>query len=983
MTLDELQVLITANKDQLMEEINKTNSAISRLKKNSEKQSNAITNVFKKLKTSVVAIGIGKAIADSINEGMNAIESDSIFQVSLGKYADDVRTWSNEVGEALGLNATTMRKNTGVIFNMVSSMGLAEKQALTMSKGITLLANDMASFYNLDTDEAFNKLRAGITGETEPLKALGILVDENTIKQVAYSSGIAMVGSELTQQQKVLARYVAILKQTGNAQGDLARTLNSPANLFRRLKSEIQNCATTLGSIFMPVIQTVVPYLIAFVKLIGEALSGLANFLGIKESGLVEATESAGNNIGGLSSDMASANKSAKSMKQTLASFDEITNLNTNNGGEESTDIGGVNAGAVDFDLSEYDAGLSGLNDKVEELTEKLRPIAKLIGIIGAGFLGWKIGSAVLDTIKAVSNGLGKIKTALTKLSDMKTLMIGITLTVAGIALEANGIIDAIQNELNGTNFTKILTGGLGIVAGGAMIGKTLGSSIIGAGIGAIVAGVPAFITGVIDALKNGLNKINGILIPLGSTMAGAGIGAIIGSLVGPIGTGVGALIGLLVGLLTDLGLWLHEHWNEISNAIEEFFTVTIPEKWNAFWTWIDNKWNEFTTWLGEIPYKIGYYLGEIVANIVIFFTQTVPEKWNEFWTWIGNKWNEFTTWIGEIPSKISEYFEKIGNNIKEFFTVTIPERWNELMDYLKSLPQKFLDIGKDIIDGLKEGIVNAWEGLKQKWNEFTDGFVQGFKDKLGIHSPSTVFAELGGYITEGLEEGIGNGDEIFAGLDIMGRADEIKESWANIAEWFKENVTTPLITVFAELTKKLTENFTLFSKNLSSIFMGIRSMMQGEVLMAIEMMNYLIDTLQIAMDNIVDSVNEIISSINATSDETGIKLPYAKGVELKQIPIPELAQGGIAERPTVSLIGEAGKEAVLPLENNTDWMDKLASKIAIMINAVNENDENFATFTSNLIVNGRELASVTIDDFNNEAIRRGYKPILVSERGA
>lgn len=124
---------------------------------------------------------------------------------------------------------------------MTSSMGVAEDNALKMSKGISLLSEDMASFYNLDSSEAFNKLRAGLTGETEPLKALGILVDENTVKQAVYSEGIAQNGAELTQQQKVLARYVAILKQTGNAQGDLARTIDSPANQLRLLKIKLVN----------------------------------------------------------------------------------------------------------------------------------------------------------------------------------------------------------------------------------------------------------------------------------------------------------------------------------------------------------------------------------------------------------------------------------------------------------------------------------------------------------------------------------------------------------------------------------------------------------------------------------------------------------------------------------------------------------------------------------------------------------------------
>lgn len=107
---------------------------------------------------------------------------------------------------------------------MTKSMGIAGDTAYDLSTSLVLLAQDMASFYNMDTEEAFVKLRAGITGETEPLKALGILVDENTVSQYAYQNGLAETGEELTQQQKVLARYYAILDQTSTAQGDLART---------------------------------------------------------------------------------------------------------------------------------------------------------------------------------------------------------------------------------------------------------------------------------------------------------------------------------------------------------------------------------------------------------------------------------------------------------------------------------------------------------------------------------------------------------------------------------------------------------------------------------------------------------------------------------------------------------------------------------------------------------------------------------------
>ena len=372
MTVDELQVLITANTTALQKEIAKTNSTIASLKKSADKTQSGVTSAFKKLKTGIVALGIGKVIKDSIQLGMDAIESDNLFEVSMGNMADSVRDWSEEVGNALGLSATEMRKNVGTIYNMTTSMGLAEDNALKMSKGITLLANDMASFYNLSTDEAFNKINAGITGETEPLKRLGILVDENTVKQVAYQQGIAETGTELTQQQKVLARYVAILQQTGNAQGDLARTLDSPANQLRQLKSQVQNLGIAFGSFLTPMIQAVIPYVTAFTKVITYALNTLSKFLGLKSTSASDETAKISSNIGGIGSGLDDANKKAKNLKGTLAGFDEMNVLTDNSSDSSSSGSGGSAGGDIGFDLGDYDAGLDQINSKVDTIVENM-----------------------------------------------------------------------------------------------------------------------------------------------------------------------------------------------------------------------------------------------------------------------------------------------------------------------------------------------------------------------------------------------------------------------------------------------------------------------------------------------------------------------------------------------------------------------------------------------------------------------------------
>lgn len=183
---------------------------------------------------------------------MNAVESENLFDVSFGGMADTARTWSKELSASLGLNEYELRRNSATLYTMFDSMKIGEQGAYDMATGLTQLAYDMASFYNLNPDEAFEKLRAGITGEAEPLKILGIMVDETTTKTWAYTNGVAAQGEALTEQQKVMARYGSIMEQTSKAQGDLARTMDSPTNKIRTMKARLEELGTSVGMLLLP-----------------------------------------------------------------------------------------------------------------------------------------------------------------------------------------------------------------------------------------------------------------------------------------------------------------------------------------------------------------------------------------------------------------------------------------------------------------------------------------------------------------------------------------------------------------------------------------------------------------------------------------------------------------------------------------------------------------------------------------------------------
>jgi len=247
--LSELVAKITADAQGLKSGLNEADKSIGSWVKANERQ-------FKAVGAALTGIGVAitGALGLAAKSAMEAVESENLFTVSLGDNAKAARAWSEELGKALGLNTYELRKNVGVIYTMTSSMGLAQDEALNMAKGVTELANDMASFYNLPVEEAFNKIKSGLVGMPRPLQDLGIVINETEAQTWALKTGMIAQGEEMTNQQKVLARYGALMEQTSVAQGDLARTMDSPTNKLRILGSQFDELKIKIGENIMPII---------------------------------------------------------------------------------------------------------------------------------------------------------------------------------------------------------------------------------------------------------------------------------------------------------------------------------------------------------------------------------------------------------------------------------------------------------------------------------------------------------------------------------------------------------------------------------------------------------------------------------------------------------------------------------------------------------------------------------------------------------
>lgn len=687
-----------------------------------------------------------KAIADYLGNAVakfnDFYEAANMFGVSMGDMTNEASGFIDKMEQLLGIDPSEAMNAMANIYSMTKSFGLAKEQAYTLSKSLTQLGYDLSSLKNIPISQAFTKIRSAMAGELEPMLQLGVDISQARLQQELLALGFNKQVSTLSQADKATLRYIAILKQTTDAQGDFARTLSSPANMIRVLKAQLSGLARDVGSLLYPALKSILPPLIAAVELIREFVQWVAKLMGVKVV-LTDFAKSA-DSVGGIGDAMDettdSTKKAAKALKNYTMGFDELNIIDPTQGSSGSGS--GASAGNIlgDVDLSGYDMFKNYVGTSIDEMKQKIKSMLPLIATVATALAAWKLTNLITDIVDAIS-----------KMNALKSIVLGLGVFTVGIVLEITGIKDAIENGVNGKNFAEIVLGALIGTTGAAILGKGIAQfivtgfgntavgaaikaaggstagAIIGAAVGGVVTGVPMFVTGVYDAVKNGLNTLNGILIPLGSTMAGTGIGAIIGSLGGPIGTGIGALIGLIVGAMTDVGIAIYQNWDKITSQLDKMsaefkqWFVGVGEWWNEKWEGF--KTNFQTAWEslpGFVQHPI-QALDQASAGLKQWFVG-VGEWWNQKWAGFKENWDK---------------------------------AWNSLVDTIKNLPAKFLDYGKNIVQGLIDGINNGIENAKKTVSGLAKAIIDKFTTETEIHSPSKLFELFGGYIDQGLANGI------------------------------------------------------------------------------------------------------------------------------------------------------------------------------------------------------------------------------------
>ena len=224
---------------------------------------NSFSGMLKKIAAGFSVAKIGKALLDIGKEAISAAsdlqEVQNVVDVTFGTQgAKQIETWAKAAGAQFGLTETQAKRFTSTLGAMMKSAGMSGDEIVGMSTDLAGLAADMASFYNLDFDTAFQKIRSGISGETEPLKQLGINMSTANLEAFALQQGLSKTWNQMSQGEQTMLRYQYLMQATADAQGDFARTSDGYANSVRLLETNLTNLKTNLGSVLLDVINPLI-----------------------------------------------------------------------------------------------------------------------------------------------------------------------------------------------------------------------------------------------------------------------------------------------------------------------------------------------------------------------------------------------------------------------------------------------------------------------------------------------------------------------------------------------------------------------------------------------------------------------------------------------------------------------------------------------------------------------------------------------------
>lgn len=767
---------------------NRVTAANEKQRKSYLSLSNQMNGFMRNMAKLVSLKAIAEYLGNAVAKFNDFYEATDLFHNAMGNLSGEADTLISKMQGFLGVDPTKAMTYMATIQSLGTSFGLASDKAYILSKNLTQLAYDEGSYWNKDVAETFTAMSSAISGEIEPIRRLGIDLSQARLQQELLALGFNKQVSSLSQADKAVLRYIAIMKQTANVQGNLAQTIQSPANQIKILKAQLDMLAKSVGSLLYPALKAILPPLIAAVQLIREFVEWVAKLMGVKVvfTDFTKSVDSVGG-IGDAMDDTAdSTKKAAKALKDYTMGFDELNIIDPTQGSSGSG--GGASAGNIlgDVDLSGYDM-FKQYNEEfakqIDAIKQKIKDMLPIIGAIAAALALWKIVDFLTD-----------IATAISKMTELQKL----ALSIATVVVEASLVFSFAKGYASSGNPLELLGEVVSAAFGSFVLWRTMGADGITLGMGiafvASLAGLTYALgtgeanlgdasTWIQAALTTAFGSITGItlLTNLGvaaGTAATLSIGlaglitfagitfslgeklkefpvldTIIAALMGIFGGVAGAGVALLVGAslpvagavaAAGVGIGLVLHWAGIKWGAKEsgektdaaaeadikmhYVENVFEQRIEAIKQIIVTKWNAAIDFMTSLPGKVG----DIINSIGEWFS-SLPEKIGyalgfavgKIREWVGNMVVTVTTEVPKIVSSVVKFFEELPGNI---WTAIL-----KALDVISKWRERMVAFVVVEIPKIISSIVGEFKKLPdelRKLGKFIwDGLINGLKD--------------------------------------------------------------------------------------------------------------------------------------------------------------------------------------------------------------------------------------------------------------
>ncbi len=718
--------------------------------KHIEAKLNGLMATAKKLGAVFMSVFAVKQIIDFSREcialGSDLEEVQNVVDVTFGNMSEQVNSWAKEAAEKFGLSELAAKQYSSTIGAMFKSMGVGGQELTDMSKKVAELAGDMASFYNLDTDTAFNKIRSGIAGITMPLQQLGINLSEANLEQFRISQGMTTAYKNMNQQEKALLRYNYLLSVTSDAQGDFARTSNSWANQTRILSLQLQSLKADLGAglinVLTPVLQVINKIISGLAKM-ASAFKAFTNLLTGKKSDtsttantgaataaedLTDATEAANNYADATDKSTKATKKANKENQKYTSGLDKIHQYQSNNAAASATPSSAKKgstpaaaaSSAVDFgNLSEGETALDKVDKKMQEVVDHIKKAAEplkkafssLLGTLKSAF-GWILQNILIPLGKwAINEALPRF---FTTLANIITIFNNVLLALQPLwQWFWDNILQPIANFV-GDAFLKFwdsLNTALGKFADWCKEHpKTIETIAI-----AIASFFAAWkIVTFVEHMATLISTVSNAIRVLG------GLKGVIGLLT----TGFNPWI-LAIGAVIAAGVLLWRNWDTISAKAKQI--------WGAISSYLKRTWET---------------MKRNISSFIDGAKNVWDKGWNAIKTVASNIWNGITGVISGALNRISSIASSVGTNIKN----AIVGAFNAIKNAIKKPINGIIGFVNGLVSGVVGGInacIGALNRLKiniPRWVPVYGGKTMGFNIPK-LYTPQIPYLASGAVI--------------------------------------------------------------------------------------------------------------------------------------------------------------------------------------------------------------------------------------------